>query len=120
MSTKTDAARAYVRAFCGEGQAASDAAEAYIADDVDLVSPPLHVYGRPGIMERISRPWPGMGLYAAGSPLAPPAGGTPPGGEGGDPLGRTPAAPRPTRVLLCTVSAIAPVLSAGGLFRVPP
>ena len=54
MSTKTDAARAYVRAFCGEGQAASDAAEAFIADDVDLVSPPLHVYGLPGIMERIS------------------------------------------------------------------
>ena len=67
MSTKTDAARAYVRAFCGEGQAASDAAEAYIADDVDLVSPPLHVYGRPGIMERISGHWPGMGMYAAGT-----------------------------------------------------
>ena len=50
MSTKTDAVLAYVKAFCGEGQAASDAAEQYIADDVDLVSPPLHVYGRPGIM----------------------------------------------------------------------
>src|SRR3954466_8238420 len=82
MSIKTDAARAYVRAFCGEGQAASrvcggafwggaraasDAAEGYIADDVDLVSPPLHVYGRPGIMERISGHWPGMGMYAAGT-----------------------------------------------------
>ena len=66
MSTKTDAARAYVR-VCGEGQAASDAAEAYIAEDVDLVKPPLHVYGRPGVMERISGHWPGMCMYAAGT-----------------------------------------------------
>ena len=67
MSTKTDAARAYVRAFCGEGQEASDEAEQYIADDVDLVSPPLHVYGRERVVERISGHWPGMGMYAAGS-----------------------------------------------------
>jgi len=67
MSTKTDAVRAYVKAFCGEGQAASDAAEQYLADDVDLVSPPLHVYGRPGIMERISGHWPNMGMFAAGT-----------------------------------------------------
>src|SRR4051812_2595208 len=67
MSTKTYAVRAYVKAFCGEGQAASDAAEQYLADDVDLVSPPLHVYGRPGIMERISGHWPNMGMFAAGT-----------------------------------------------------
>src|SRR3954466_10577922 len=82
MSIKTDAARAYVRAFCGEGQAASRvcggafwggaraasaAAEGYIAEDVDLVSPPLHVYGRPGIMGRISGHWPGMGMHAPGN-----------------------------------------------------
>jgi hypothetical protein len=67
MSIKTDAARAYVKAFCGEGQAASDAAEQHLADDVDLVSPPLHVYGRPGIMERISGHWPNMGMFAAGT-----------------------------------------------------
>jgi hypothetical protein len=67
MSTKTEAARAYVRAFCGEGPEASAAAEAHLADDVDLVSPPLHVYGRPGIMERISGHWPNMGMFAAGT-----------------------------------------------------
>src|SRR5512143_654150 len=67
MSTKTDAARAYVKAFCGEGQAASDAAEKHLADDIDLVSPPLHVYGRAGIMERISGHWPNMGMFAAGT-----------------------------------------------------
>lgn len=66
MSTKTEAARAYVRAFCGEGPEASAAAELHLADDVDLVSPPLHVYGRAGIMERISGHWPNMGMFAAG------------------------------------------------------
>ena len=34
------------------------------------MSPPLHVYGRPGIMERISGHWPGMGMYAAGTSFA--------------------------------------------------
>jgi hypothetical protein len=57
------AVKAYVEAFCGYGQAASDAAAPYIAEDVDLVSPPLHVYGHAGIMERISGHWPGMGMY---------------------------------------------------------
>jgi hypothetical protein len=61
--TMIDAANAYVRAFCGYGRDASDAAEAYLAEDADLVSPPLHVYGRPGIMERISGHWPQMGMY---------------------------------------------------------
>ena len=59
----TDAVNAYVKAFCGYGQDASDAAAPYIAEDVDLVSPPLHVYGHAGIMERISGHWPGMGMY---------------------------------------------------------
>ena len=63
IQTMVDAANAYVRAFCGYGQEASDAAAPYIAEDVDLVSPPLHVYGHAGIMERISGHWPGMGAY---------------------------------------------------------
>ncbi len=67
MSSQTEAARAYVKAFCGEGDAASADAETHLADDIDLVSPPLHVYGKAGIMERISGHWPGMGMYAAGS-----------------------------------------------------
>ena len=61
--TRIDAAKAYVRAFCGYGQEASDAAAPYIAEDADLVSPPLHVYGHGGIMERISGHWPQMGMY---------------------------------------------------------
>ena len=61
--TMIDAAKAYVRAFCGYGQEASDAAAPYIAQDADLVSPPLHVYGHAGIMERISGHWPQMGMY---------------------------------------------------------
>jgi hypothetical protein len=65
--SKTEAVNAYVKAFCGYGQEASDKAEQYIAEDVDLVSPPLHVYGRPGIMERISGHWPGMGMYKSAS-----------------------------------------------------
>lgn len=63
MADKITAVKAYVKAFCGEGQAASDEAGKYIAQDVDLVSPPLHVYGHAGIMERISGHWPGMGMY---------------------------------------------------------
>ena len=62
--SKTDAVKAYVKAFCSGDQEASDAAARYIADDVDLVSPPLHVYGRAGIVERITGHWPGMGMYA--------------------------------------------------------
>ncbi len=62
--SKTDAVKAYVKAFCSGDQAASDAAARYIAEDVDLVSPPLHVYGRAGIVERITGHWPGMGMYA--------------------------------------------------------
>jgi hypothetical protein len=31
------------------------------------VSPPLHVYGRAGIMDRISGHWPNMGMFAAGT-----------------------------------------------------
>src|SRR5690606_32242919 len=61
--TMIDAANAYVRAFCGYGQEASDAAATFIAEDVDLVSPPLHVYGHAGVMERISGHWPQMGMY---------------------------------------------------------
>src|SRR6266545_767625 len=66
MATKAEAVRDYVRAFCGEGEAASQAAARHIAEDVDLVSPPLHVYGKAGVIERISGHWPGMGMYAAG------------------------------------------------------
>jgi hypothetical protein len=66
MSSKTEAVRAYVRALCGEGEAASADAAKHIADNVDLVSPPLHVYGKAGVVERISGHWPGMGMYAAG------------------------------------------------------
>jgi hypothetical protein len=61
--SKTEAVHAYVKAFCGYGPEASAAAAPYIAPDVDLVSPPLHVYGHAGIMERISGHWPGMGMY---------------------------------------------------------
>jgi hypothetical protein len=61
--SKSEAVKAYVKAFCGYGQEASDTAAKYIAEDVDLVSPPLHVYGHAGIMERISGHWPGMGMY---------------------------------------------------------
>jgi hypothetical protein len=61
--TMIDAAKAYVRAFCGYGQEASEAAAPHIAQDVDLVSPPLHVYGHAGVMERISGHWPQMGTY---------------------------------------------------------
>jgi hypothetical protein len=61
--SKAEAVKAYVRAFCGYGQEASDHAAPHIAQDVDLVSPPLHVYGHAGIMERISGHWPGMGMY---------------------------------------------------------
>lgn len=58
-----NAVRDYVKAFCTGEQAASDAAAKHLADDIDLVSPPLHVYGRAGIIERISGHWPGMGMY---------------------------------------------------------
>ena len=61
--SKSEAVNAYVKAFCGYGPEASAKAAKYIAEDVDLVSPPLHVYGRAGIMERISGHWPGMGMY---------------------------------------------------------
>jgi hypothetical protein len=63
----TEAANAYVKAFCGYGPEASAAAAPHIAEDVDLVSPPLHVYGHAGIMERISGHWPGMGMYRQAS-----------------------------------------------------
>jgi hypothetical protein len=65
--SKSEAVNAYVKAFCGYGPEASATAEKYIAEDADLVSPPLHVYGRPGIMERISGHWPGMGMYKSAS-----------------------------------------------------
>jgi hypothetical protein len=64
MASRTEAVQAYVRAFCSGDQAASDEAATHIADDVDLVSPPLHVRGRAGVVERISGHWPGMGMYA--------------------------------------------------------
>jgi hypothetical protein len=67
MSSKTEAARAYVRAFCGAGEAASAEAAKHIAENVDLVSPPLHVYGKAGVLERISGHWPNMGMYASGN-----------------------------------------------------
>src|SRR5688572_1917763 len=66
MTDHATAVKAYVRAFCGEGPAASAEAAQYIAADVDLVSPPLHVYGLAGVLERISGHWPGMGMYAQG------------------------------------------------------
>lgn len=66
MSTRTEAAKAYVKAFCTGDQAASDAAARFIAEDVDLVSPPLHVYGKAGVVERITGHWPGMGMYQTG------------------------------------------------------
>ena len=65
--SKSEAVNAYVEAFCGYGPEASARAEQHIAEDVDLVSPPLHVYGRAGIMERISGHWPGMGMYKSAS-----------------------------------------------------
>jgi hypothetical protein len=61
--SKAEAVKAYVKAFCGYGPEASEAAAVHIAPDVDLVSPPLHVYGHAGIMERISGHWPNMGMY---------------------------------------------------------
>jgi hypothetical protein len=61
--SKSEAVNAYVKAFCGYGPEASENAARYIAEDIDLVSPPLHVYGHAGIMERISGHWPGMGMY---------------------------------------------------------
>jgi hypothetical protein len=67
MTTQSDAARAYLRAFCGEGQDASEEAAKHISETVDLVSPPLHVRSKAGVVERISGHWPGMGMYAAGN-----------------------------------------------------
>jgi hypothetical protein len=55
-----------VKAFCTGEQSASDAAAAFLAKDVDLVSPPLHVYGKAGVVERITGHWPGMGMYQTG------------------------------------------------------
>jgi hypothetical protein len=65
--SKSEAVQAYVKAFCGYGPEASQAAAVHIAPDVDLVSPPLHVYGHAGIMERISGHWPNMGMYKQAS-----------------------------------------------------
>ncbi len=64
MTGKAEAVQAYVRAYCSGDQAASDEAAQYLAPDVDLISPPLHVRGKAGVLERITGHWPGMGMYA--------------------------------------------------------
>ena len=64
MAGRAEAIEAYVRAYCSGDQTASDAAAQFLAPDVDLVSPPLHVRGRAGVVERITGHWPGMGMYA--------------------------------------------------------
>jgi hypothetical protein len=63
-TTREEAVKTYIRAFCSGDAVTSQEAAEYLDEAVDLVSPPLHVRGAPGVLERITGHWPNMGMYS--------------------------------------------------------